>query len=129
MTVDEIRRWFRRFKYDPEFRENRDLHGTRQVPYRRFCEFVGITYKDLHNLLADKMESSPRTIQCITYGIKCVEEGLRWRRYGRKTFVGGSKYEVVGKFKQLPRFAYHQKSRRSKDPLRARFEEYADDDR
>jgi hypothetical protein len=86
MTHDEIIRWFRRFKFDDEFRTERN---TRTVPFACICDFAGIARQNLYRILNKKIPLSESYHNRIVYAIRCVEKGMRFARIDRC-------YEPVG---------------------------------
>lgn len=95
MTHDEIIRWFRRFRHDPEFSNPRT--GARTVPLRCLCEFMGIARANLYLVLSKKAPLSHGYHERLAYAIACVEHGLRFRRNGRQ-------WEPIGDYERLPRY-------------------------
>ena len=94
MTHEEIIRWFRRFKYDPEFRDENGSLTVRMVP---LCEFAGVTRQIVYRLLQRKIPLTENYRNRLTYAIECVQAGLRWKRTKKV-------YHIVGDFPVLPRY-------------------------
>lgn len=103
MTHDEIIRWFRRFKYDAEFRDENGSLMIRMVP---LCEFVGLERSNVYHILARRKSLSEGYRNRLEYAIQCVQNGLRWRRKN-------CKYEIVGggTWQSLPRYEYSRQIR------------------
>jgi hypothetical protein len=91
VTLDEITRWFRRFRYDPEYR------GT--VPITRLCEYAGIPRANLYQILRGEYGMTNNTRQRLEAAIQAVESGLRWRKRGRHWEMSDPK-----RFQALPRY-------------------------
>lgn len=91
MTSDEIKRWIRRFRYDPEYR------GV--VPITRLCDFAGVPRRNLSYILRGELGMTENYRVRLEAAIKAVEGGLRWRRRGRH-------WEMCNpqKFQALPRY-------------------------
>jgi hypothetical protein len=91
MTKEEIIRWFRRFRYDPEF------HGT--VPVSRLCKYAGVPRDNLYRILRGDLNLTENVNRRLEAAIRAVEAGLRWRKNGRH-------WEMVNpeKFQALPRY-------------------------
>jgi hypothetical protein len=91
MGREEIVRWFRRFRYDPEFR------GA--VPVTRICAFAGVPRDNLYRILRGDLALTENSQARLATAIRAVESGLRWRKRGRH-------WEMVNqdKFQALPRF-------------------------
>jgi hypothetical protein len=85
LTPDEIKRWFRRFTYDQEFR---DENGSRTVPMRTLCRFAGISRQDVYQIMRGEIGLTVNSDNRITYAIECVQKGLRFRRI-RQVYTPG----------------------------------------
>ncbi|HKD44702.1 MAG TPA: hypothetical protein VKD24_03525 [Candidatus Angelobacter sp.] len=101
MTHDEIRHWFQRFKYDPEYR---DLALQRQVPMKTLCRYVGLDYTTLKRFLNDEFEPNAKTVAKILHAVECVRKGLRFKRIRPADFKGrgSSRWVVIGPFADKP---------------------------
>jgi hypothetical protein len=77
MTREELARWFRRFRYDPEFRS---ASGAKTVPIMLLCDFVGVPRQNLYQLLEGKVRLSANYERRLTAGVEAVQQGLRWKR-------------------------------------------------
>jgi hypothetical protein len=100
MTHEEIIRWFRRFKYDPEFR---DEHGSLTVRMVPLCEFAGVARQNVYLILRKEMALTENYRNRLTYAIECVQAGLRWRRTKKVYHMEG------GDFARFPRFETRRK--------------------
>ncbi|HEX8809796.1 MAG TPA: hypothetical protein VF760_12465 [Xanthobacteraceae bacterium] len=102
LSLDEIKRWCRRFLHDPEFRDN---IGTRTVPIAALCRYAGIARQNLYAMQRGEQPLTPNYQRRLSAAIFDVQGGLRFRRVKRK-------YEIVGPFRRLPR------ARRVWEPIR-----------
>lgn len=93
MTHDEIVRWFRRFRYDPEFR---GPNGS--VPITCLAEFAGLSRIRVYQILLRDRRLTPYYEQRMRAAIEAVQAGLRWRRRGRRWEINDPKFE------RLPRY-------------------------
>ncbi|HEY2105070.1 MAG TPA: hypothetical protein VGH29_04765 [Candidatus Binataceae bacterium] len=91
MTDAEIRRWFRLFRYDPQYR------GT--VPIALLCHYAGVPRPNLYLILRGELGMTRNYHDRLVAAIRAVEDGLRWRKNGRH-------WEMVNpeKFQALPRY-------------------------
>jgi hypothetical protein len=94
MTHEEIIRWFRRFKHDPEFR---DSEGSRTVPITRLCEFAGVSRQNVYTIMRKEIALTENYRNRLAYAIECVQAGLRWQRRNKV-------YRIIGDFPALPRY-------------------------
>jgi hypothetical protein len=69
LSVDDIYRWLRRFRYDPTFQE--DGH---RVPYTMLAKFAGVHRDTLHELLRTQRASVLTRIK-LTPVIEAIEAG------------------------------------------------------
>ncbi len=100
LTLDEIIRWIRRFRYDPEFR---DANGRYTVRLATLCRFAGIQRQNVYMIMRKEMKLTPNYRNRLTYAIRCVEHGLRFER--RKDGPRQTcRYHVVGDFPKLKRY-------------------------
>jgi hypothetical protein len=91
MTRDDIVRWFRRFRYDPEYR------GT--VPITRLCQYAGIPRENLYQIMRGDLGLSDNYRRRLEAAIQAVEAGLRWHRRGRFLVMSDPQ-----RFQALPRY-------------------------
>ena len=97
MTQDEVIRWFRRLKYDPEFRSSTGAHN---VPQKLLAEFAGVPIQNLKLILNGGLKLSKNYEVRLERAIQAVQDGLRWRRRGQQ-------WEMVDdRFEALPRLDY-----------------------
>jgi hypothetical protein len=82
LTLDEIRTWMRRIRYDPEFRR-RDNY----VPILRLCDWSGVPRSSLYRLLQGEIGLTRNHRARLTVAIRAVEAGLRWRRGQDNNFL------------------------------------------
>ncbi len=100
LTLDEIIRWFRRFRYDPEFK---DENGHYTVRLATLCRFAGVCRQNVYLLLRKELALTPNYRNRLTYAIRCVEAGLRFER--RKDGPRQTcRYHVVGDFPKIKRY-------------------------
>jgi hypothetical protein len=79
LTHEEIVRWFRRFRYDPEFRNE---NGAKTVPIRMVCELANVPFQHVYAILRGDMRPSKSKLERLEKAILAVERGLRWSRHG-----------------------------------------------
>jgi hypothetical protein len=99
LTHDEIIRWFRRFKHDPEFR---DSEGSRTVLISPLCEFAGVSRQNVYLILRKEIGLTENYRNRLAYAIECVQAGLRWQRRDKT-------YRIIGDFPVLPRYESRRK--------------------
>lgn len=90
MTLEEILRWLRRFKYDPEFR---NAAGARTVPMKCFCDFAGVPRQDVYEIMSGEARMTDSYQQRLSYAIEQVQNGMRFecRNPGKRyVIVGGT---------------------------------------
>jgi hypothetical protein len=91
MNRDEICRWFRRFRYDPEF------HGS--VPYTQICLYAGVPRRNLHYILRGELGLTENYRVRLEAAIRDIEAGLRWHKRDRHWEMNHPE-----RFQALPRF-------------------------
>jgi len=97
LTHDEVVRWFRRFKHDPAFRNER---GARTVPIANLAEWAGIPRANLYEILRGKLGISRNYHDRLVAAIDAVKAGLRWQRKGGRWQVTDPSFE------RLPRHVH-----------------------
>ena len=105
MTYEELSRWFRRFKYDPLFRDEK---GRRTVPVACLCEFAGISRGNLYHMLRGEIPCSPNMHDRLAQAIRAVEAGLRWRRVGLTWQITDPQFERLPRYDATRRHERHQ---------------------
>ena len=110
MTHEEIVRWFRRFRYDPEFQNE---NGARTVPITCFCDFAGVNRPHFYRIIRGESPLTQNVNLRLTQAIEAIKDGLRWRpvRSGNKPGLRNN-WEMVNpeKYQKLAR--YERQNRR-----------------
>lgn len=106
MTHDDIIRWFRRFKFDPEFT---DENGSRTVPFSTLCAFAGVARQNVYLILRKEIALTENYRNRLIYAINCVESGLRFKRTAKLY------HPIGGDFAALPRFDTRRKDQHANE--------------
>lgn len=104
LTIEELNRWFRRFLYDPEFR---DSAGSRTVPIAPLLRYAGTARQNVWAMFRGEFPLTPNYRRRLSAAIYDVQRGLRFRRVNRV-------YQIVGPFQDLPR-RHHELLRQPRD--------------
>jgi hypothetical protein len=94
LTLEAIKRWYRRFRYDHEYR---DENGSFTVPISAFCDYAGVGRQNLYAMMRGQQGFSEEAARRLSQAIYDVQQGLRFTRRNRK-------YEIIGEFAPLPRW-------------------------
>ena len=89
MTHEEIVRWFRKFRYDPQFL---DENGSHAVPIRNFCDLAGVARQNFYAMVRGDVPLTANMERRLTAVIQAVQAGLRWRRRAKKWEIVDEKY-------------------------------------
>jgi hypothetical protein len=104
MTHEEIVRWVRRFRYDPEFRTST---GAATVPIRQFCDYAGINRSHFYRVMRGEDTLTENVATRVAAAIDAVQKGLRWKRVDSGKTPGYNNTWVMvnpEKFHGLPRY-------------------------
>lgn len=95
MTRNELIRWYRKFKYDPKYR---DANGSRTVPFRVLCDWAGVARQQIYLVIHGRAPLSENCDVRMTAAIEAVKKGMRWRRENQVWKL------LDPKFERLPRY-------------------------